>query len=174
MANSRQCGRTSWVVPWPKPEAVQHVARNQHGGLRLHDLRHSYGMWLADDGIVPKQASEGHGGTKISPQQWSCTSGEPRTMTRSAICSTGDVDLSECCLSAAWLDRRAQRSSREATPPRPSMQVRSGSVISTKQSGWRDLNPRPLRPERSALPSCATPRMKPRQPIAPARCLAKP
>lgn len=26
------------------------------------------------------------------------------------------------------------------------------------QSGWRDLNPRPLRPERSALPSCATPR----------------
>jgi hypothetical protein len=25
-------------------------------------------------------------------------------------------------------------------------------------SGWRDLNPRPLRPERSTLPSCATPR----------------
>src|SRR5690625_1509187 len=28
-------------------------------------------------------------------------------------------------------------------------------------SGWRDLNPRPLRPERSALPSCATPRYCP-------------
>src|SRR5690606_34175722 len=28
-------------------------------------------------------------------------------------------------------------------------------------SGWRDLNPRPLRPERSALPSCATPRGMP-------------
>lgn len=28
-------------------------------------------------------------------------------------------------------------------------------------SGWRDLNPRPLRPERSALPSCATPRSPP-------------
>ena len=25
-------------------------------------------------------------------------------------------------------------------------------------SGWPDLNRRPLRPERSALPSCATPR----------------
>src|SRR3954453_17380298 len=25
-------------------------------------------------------------------------------------------------------------------------------------SGWRDSNPRPLRPERSALPSCATAR----------------
>src|SRR5580704_13036746 len=35
------------------------------------------------------------------------------------------------------------------------------------QSGWRDSNPRPLRPERSALPSCATPRVKPRQRIAP-------
>ena len=32
---------------------------------------------------------------------------------------------------------------------------------------WRDSNPRPLRPERSTLPSCATPRVKPRQRIAP-------
>ena len=31
----------------------------------------------------------------------------------------------------------------------------------THWSGWRDLNPRPLRPERSALPSCATPRAFP-------------
>src|SRR5690606_4433494 len=30
------------------------------------------------------------------------------------------------------------------------------------ESGWRDSNPRPLRPERSALPSCATPRIEPR------------
>src|SRR5215471_10164912 len=28
-------------------------------------------------------------------------------------------------------------------------------------SGWPDLNRRPLRPERSALPSCATPRRLP-------------
>src|SRR3954471_9287042 len=40
-------------------------------------------------------------------------------------------------------------------------------------SGWRDSNPRPLRPERSALPSCATPRVKPRQRIAPAAGEAK-
>ena len=62
-ANSRQCGRTSWVVPWSKTsvaslEAVQHVARNQHGGLRFHDLRHSYGTWLADDGIVPNKLAK--------------------------------------------------------------------------------------------------------------------
>ena len=35
------------------------------------------------------------------------------------------------------------------------------------------MNPRPLRPERSALPSCATPRLKLRQPIAPAYRLTK-
>jgi hypothetical protein len=40
-------------------------------------------------------------------------------------------------------------------------------------SGWRDSNPRPLRPERSALPSCATPRVKPRQRIAPTGRFAK-
>ncbi|GAU67826.1 hypothetical protein SSP35_05_03930 [Streptomyces sp. NBRC 110611] len=34
----------------------------------------------------------------------------------------------------------------------------AGPLLLFLQSGWRDLNPRPLRPERSALPSCATPR----------------
>lgn len=29
-----------------------------------------------------------------------------------------------------------------------------------RQSGWRDLNPRPLAPKASALPSCATPRWR--------------
>ena len=65
---------------------------------------------------------------------------------------------------AAWSPRR---------PPRPRSRpcARAGSRSGyehTKSpgpngpgdspSGWRDLNPRPLRPERSALPSCATPR----------------
>lgn len=34
-------------------QAVQHVARNQVGGLRFHDLRHSYATWLVDDGVPP-------------------------------------------------------------------------------------------------------------------------
>src|SRR5699024_1564094 len=34
-------------------------------------------------------------------------------------------------------------------------------ACSFHESGWRDSNPRPLRPERSALPSCATPRDEP-------------
>ena len=40
-------------------------------------------------------------------------------------------------------------------------------------SGWRDLNPRPLRPERSALPSCATPRWSPAS-LAEARRACRP
>jgi integrase len=34
-------------------QAVQHVPRHQVGGLRFHDLRHSYAMWLVDDGVPP-------------------------------------------------------------------------------------------------------------------------
>ncbi len=34
-------------------QAVQHVARHQAGGLRFHNLRHSYATWLVDDGVPP-------------------------------------------------------------------------------------------------------------------------
>ena len=33
--------------------AVNRVARHQAGGLRYHDLRHSYATWLVDDGVPP-------------------------------------------------------------------------------------------------------------------------
>lgn len=61
------------------------------------------------------------------------------------------------CLSA--------RSSPEISPERPGEAVRpglperkTGPDLHCSWSGWPDLNRRPLRPERSALPSCATPR----------------
>ncbi|MEV6274454.1 tyrosine-type recombinase/integrase [Nocardia sp. NPDC051832] len=39
-------------------QAVKHVARYEHGGLTFHDLRHSYGTWLADDGIPPHRLAK--------------------------------------------------------------------------------------------------------------------
>ncbi|MGW0180034.1 tyrosine-type recombinase/integrase [Nocardia sp. NPDC003345] len=34
-------------------QAVQMVARHEHGGVRFHDLRDMFGTWLADDGMEP-------------------------------------------------------------------------------------------------------------------------
>ena len=43
-------------------------------------------------------------------------------------------------------------------PRRMRRRMEANVIAARTQSGWRDSNPRPQRPERCALPSCATPR----------------
>lgn len=47
-------------------EAVLHVARLCAGGLRFHDLRHSYATWLVDDGVPPNMVARVMGHEKIT------------------------------------------------------------------------------------------------------------
>jgi integrase len=59
-----QAGPRRWVAVWPDPvgvervakatsaaAAVAEVAKQAVGGLRFHDLRHSYATWLVTDGV---------------------------------------------------------------------------------------------------------------------------
>ena len=78
-----------------------------------------------------------------------------------------------CGLCADWREIADGDSSEKRGSPDRVSPGQGLFCVSTNTSGWRDSNPRPLRPERSTLPSCATPRVKPRQRIAPVRCAAK-
>ena len=46
--------------------AVAEVARLQAGGLRYHDLRHSYATWLVDDGVPPNMVQRVMGHERAS------------------------------------------------------------------------------------------------------------
>jgi integrase len=67
--------RAGWVDPtraelikeFPtEREAVLHIARSCVGGLRFHDLRHSYATWLVDDGVPPNMVARVMGHEKIT------------------------------------------------------------------------------------------------------------
>ena len=51
---------------------VKHVAKYQFGGLRFHDLRHSYATWLVDDGVPPNMVQRvmGHELSWVSARWW--------------------------------------------------------------------------------------------------------
>jgi Phage integrase family len=46
--------------------AVKLVARGQAGGLRFHDLRHSYATWLVDNGVPPNMVQRVMGHERAS------------------------------------------------------------------------------------------------------------
>jgi integrase len=54
-------------------QAVQHVARHQAGGLRFHDLRHSYATWLVDDGVPPNMVQRVMGHERATTTLDLCT-----------------------------------------------------------------------------------------------------
>jgi integrase len=47
-------------------EAVAHVSRNAHGGVRFHDLRHSYATWLVSGGVPINDVQKAMGHEKAS------------------------------------------------------------------------------------------------------------
>jgi integrase len=49
-----------------EPEAVNQVARSAAGGLRFHDLRHSYATWLVSDGVPINDAQRLLGHSRAS------------------------------------------------------------------------------------------------------------
>jgi integrase len=59
--------RTTLAKEFPtEREAVLHIARSCAGGLRFHDLRHSYATWLVDDGVPPNMVARVMGHEKIT------------------------------------------------------------------------------------------------------------
>ena len=42
------------------------MAREHRGGLRYHDLRHSYATWLVDDGVPPNMVQRVMGHERAS------------------------------------------------------------------------------------------------------------
>jgi integrase len=68
-----------YVAEWTDPTGERHrehvdreaaavslVARGQAGGLRFHDLRHSYATWLVDDGVPPNMVQRVMGHERAS------------------------------------------------------------------------------------------------------------
>lgn len=47
-------------------QAVMEVSRRHYGGLRFHDLRHSYATWLVDDGVPPNMVQRVMGHERAS------------------------------------------------------------------------------------------------------------
>ena len=105
--------------------------------LRFHALRHTYATLLLDLGAPPHVVQEivGHSDIEVTMTIYAHVSPDENARHSASSCLVTHLvtrhRLAGGCFWVACL---------------------------VNWSGWPDLNRRPLRPERSALPSCATPR----------------
>ena len=135
------------------------VARHGMPYLSVHGLRHSWATLALQAGVHPKIVQErlGHSTISITLDIYS------------HVNPAMDVDAANtvaALIRARFCDQQAVLTPQRGRP----VPLTCGNT-SRCASGWRDSNPRPLRPERSALPSCATPRQRPpslAQPLQPA------
>jgi integrase len=74
--------------------AVVHVARNQMGGLRFHDLRHSYATWLVDQGVPPNMVQRvmGHERSSTTLDLYTRRTDDPTRILRALDDDDGEDD----------------------------------------------------------------------------------
>ncbi len=101
--------------------------------LRFHDLRHSYATWLVSDGVPINDVARvmGHEQTSTTLDRYTHANRDrnARRLSPTFRC------LRSCRVSQTWIR---------------SLRLKAPDLV-LPASGWRDLNPRPLRPERMTL-----------------------
>lgn len=68
-------------------EAIRHIARHAAGGVRFHDLRHSYATWLISDGVPINDvaAAMGHEQVSTTLNRYTHPSSDRRERVRAAF-----------------------------------------------------------------------------------------
>lgn len=76
-------------------EAVEHVALRAHGGLRFHDLRHSYASWLVTDGVPVNvvQKVMGHEQASFTLNRYTHAPDDYEDRVRAAFSTSADFPL---------------------------------------------------------------------------------
>jgi integrase len=85
-----------WSKDFPtERDAVAHVAEHAHGGLRFHDLRHSYATWLVSDGVPVNIVRKvmGHERTSTTLDRYTHTPADYAHRVRDAMDAPADFPL---------------------------------------------------------------------------------
>ena len=122
-------------------------------GLQFHDLRRANATGLVAEGVDLKTAQSrlGHSDPRLTLAIYAqkTTDGDRHAadLLGDRFMGKNDPSRESRAMDARWNGPGREGGATEVTPD-----------LRRYQSGRRDLNPRPQRPERCALPSCATSR----------------